>query len=268
MRLSVVIIAKNEERKLNACMESVKWIPEIILLDNGSSDKTVEIAKKYTDKIFTFNNLSFSSIRNKGMEKSTGDWVLFIDADERILDGLKNEILQIIESSTHSAFAISRKNIIFGQEKKYGPFWPDWVIRLLKKSDFEEWVGEIHEQPKFKGSLGYTKNSLIHLTHRDLEQIVLKSLAWSKIEAELRIKAHHPQMTAWRFIRIFLSETFNQGIVRKGFFNGTVGVMDSLLQAFSMYMTYVRLWEFQQPKSLEQVYEEIDQKLISTNFKY
>ncbi len=268
MKLTAIVIAKNEQKMLEACLESIKWAQEIIILDNGSSDKTIEIAKKYTDKVYSFEELSFADLRNKGLEKSTGDWILYIDADERVTDGLKTEILETIESTQNSAVALSRKNIIFGQEKKYGPFWPDWVIRLLKKTDFEKWDGEIHEQPKFKGALGYSKNSLIHLTHRNLDQIVLKSLECSKIEAKLRLKANHPKMTGWRFLRIFISETFNQGVLRKGFFNGTIGIMDSLLQAFSMYMAYVRLWELQQAKTSSEIYKEIDKKLIDNNFKF
>ena len=266
--LSVVVIAKNEEDRIKACLESIKWATEIIVLDNGSIDKTIDIAKKYTDKIFSFDNLDFASIRNKGMEKAENEWVIYIDADERILFNLKEEILETIKSNEYSAIAISRKNIIFGQEEKYGPFWPDWVIRLLKKEDFESWVGKIHEYPKFKGKLGYSKNSLLHLTHRSLDQVVLKSLEWSKIEASLRSGANHPKMSGWRFLRILFSELFNQGILRKGFFSGTIGVIDSVLQSFSMFMSYVRLWEIQQNKSLSEVYDEIDKGLIENNFKY
>jgi hypothetical protein len=75
-------------------------------------------------------------------------------------------------------------------------------------------------------------------------------------------------MSGWRFLRIFLTETFNQGVMRKGFFNGTVGVMDSMLQVFSMYMSYVRLWELQQTKSLDETYKDIDKKLLENGFKY
>ena len=266
--LSVVVIAKNEEDRIKACLESIKWATEIIVLDNGSIDKTIDIAKKYTDKIFSFDNLDFASIRNKGMEKAENEWVIYIDADERILFNLKEEILETIKSNKYSAIAISRKNIIFGQEEKYGPFWPDWVIRLLKKEDFETWVGKIHEYPKFKGKLGYSKNSLLHLTHRSLDQVVLKSLEWSKIDASLRLKANHPKMSGWRFLRILFSELFNQGVLRKGFFSGTIGVIDSILQSFSMFMSYIRLWEIQQEKDLAEVYDEIDKRLIENNFKH
>lgn len=266
--LSVVVITKNEEKRIKTCLESVKWVDEIVVVDNGSSDSTQEIAKSYTDKIIQAKLMDFASLRNLGMKKTSGEWVLFVDADERVTESLRKEIEVMISFSDFSAFAISRKNVIFGTEVKYGPFWPDWVIRLLKKSDYEEWIGKVHEYPKFKGKLGYSKNSLLHLTHRSLDTIVLKSLEWSKIDAELRLRANHPKMSGWRFLRIFTTEVFNQGIVRKGFFSGTVGIMDCLLQVFSTYMTYIRLWQMQQPKPLEEIYDELDRKLIENNFKY
>lgn len=261
-------MTKNEESRIKVCLESVKWADEIIVSDNGSNDRTVEIAKNYTDKIFVVDFEDFAAWRNDAMKKATSKWVLFIDPDERVLEPLRFEIETLINMPGYSAFAISRKNIIFGKEVRYGPFWPDWVIRLLKKSDFEKWVGKIHEYPKFKGELGYSKNSLLHLTHRDVESMVLKSLAWSKIDAKLRMDANHPKMTGWRFLRIFISELFNQGILRKGFFNGTIGIMDSILQVFSLYITYVRLWQLQQPKSVMEIYDSLDQKLLENNFKF
>lgn len=265
--LSVVIVTKNEQERIKACLESVKWADEIIILDNGSDDKTLEISKKYTDRIFKYDNLDFASIRNKGMEQAKGDWVLFVDSDERVTADLKDEILVNIVQEKFSAFAISRNNIIFGQKVSYGPFWPDWVIRLLKKDQFQGWVGKVHEYPKFKGELGYCNSSFIHLTHRNVDQIVLKSLEWSKIDAHLRLEANHPQMSGIRFIRILLSEIFYQGIIRRGFFAGTVGVMDCILQSFSLFITYVRLWQLQQPKDLTEVYDEIDEELIRNGFQ-
>lgn len=266
--LSVVILTKNEQDRIKVCLESIKWVEEIIIIDNGSTDKTLEIAKSYTDKIFTFKDMDFAFLRNKGMEQVTGEWALYVDSDERVLDDLKKEIEECIKSNEYSTLAISRRNIVFGKEVKYGPFWPDWVIRLIKKADFEKWEGVVHEQPKFKGNLGYSKSSLLHLTHRGLDQVVLKSLEWSKIDAKLRLESGHPKMSGWRFLRIFLTETFNQGVTRRGFFNGTVSIMDSLLQTFSMYMTYVRLWQLQQQKPLDEIYDEIDRQIMKDEFKF
>lgn len=266
--LSVIVLTKNEQDRIKACLESVKWADEIIIIDNGSTDKTLELAKNYTDKIFILKDLDFSSLRNRGMEKATGDWILYLDADERVSINLRGEIKEHIESGEFSAVAISRKNIIFGKEVRYGPFWPDWVIRLFKKDSLISWLGLVHEQPKFKGKLGYSKFSLLHLTHRGIDQIILKSLEWSKIDARLRFESGHPQMSGWRFLRIFATEIFNQGIVRRGFFNGSVGIMDSILQSFSMVMSYVRLWQLQQPKAIEEIYDQIDKKITEDNFNF
>ena len=266
--LSVVVIAKNEQDMIKTCLESVKWADEIVVIDNGSTDDTVKIAKKYTDRTFEFKEFDFAALRNFAMGKTNGDWILYVDADERILDSLKTEITFLIKDTKMSAFAISRRNIIFGQEVSYGPYTKDWVIRLFKKDKFKSWVGKVHEYGTFEGELGYTKKSLLHLTHRNIDHFILKSLEWSKIDANLRLESGHPKMSRWRFIRIFITELFNQGIIRKGFFGGTVGIIDSILQVFFFYMTYVRLWQLQQRLSLEKIYQEIDKKLIKSDFNY
>lgn len=265
--LTAIVITRNEEEKIRTCLESIKWVDEIIVADTGSTDKTIGIAKTYTNKILSCKGSNFSEWRNEAMEKALGEWVFYIDADERVLDPLKNELLSICASSTKSAFAFSRKNIIFGEAVSYGPYKKDWMIKMFKKSDFETWVGRVHEYGKFKGELGYTKNSLLHLTHRNVDQFISKSLEWSKIDAKLRLEAKHPRMTGLRFLRIVFTELFNQGIIRRGFFGGTVGVIDSLLQTFSMLITYIRLWEMQQTKPLDEVYSELDEKLIKNGFK-
>lgn len=265
--LSVVVITKNEQDMIKGCLESVKWADEIVIVDSGSSDQTISIAKKYTSRIIEVNGGNFRTWRNKGMEEAKNDWVLYIDADERILSPLKEEIKGIIKSSDSSAYAISRRNIIFGDEAHFGHFWPDWVVRLVRKEDFEDWIGEVHEYMKFKGRLRYTNNSLLHLTHRDLDSILLKkTFEWSKIDAKLKMEANHPPMSGWRFLRIFITEIFYLGIIKKGFFSGTVSVIDTLLSIFSTCLTYIRLWELQQPKSMKDIYEDIDKKLIENEF--
>lgn len=268
MKLSVVIIAKNEQDLIKNCLESVKWADELIVIDNNSTDNTAEVAKKTGARVVKYESEDFDKTRNKGMEEAKGEWVLYVDADERVLKDLKEEILETIAGTPFSALAISRKNIIFGQVVNYGPYKNDWVIRLFKKSDFETWVGKVHEYGKFKGELGYSKNSMLHLTHRDVDHFVAKAMEWSKIDAKLRLDAGHPKMTAWRFIRIFKTETFNQLVVRRGLFGGTVGVIDGLLQVFSFLITYVRLWEMQQPKPLPEKYKEIDKKLLESGFEF
>ncbi len=266
--ISAVLNAKNEEQMVKVCLESVRWVDEIIVVLNDSTDNTAKIAEKYTKNIYKISGQDFSRVKNLGLEKAKGDWILFIDADERVLEPLRKEIEEITQSSSKSAYAISRKNIIFGSEVSYGPYKHDWVIRLIKKEKAKGWVGKVHEHIEFEGDLGYTKNSFLHLTHRNIDHFILKSLEWSVIDAKLRFDAGHPKMTRWRFFRIFLTELYNQGIKRKGFFGSTIGTIDSILQAFFLFMTYVRLWQMQQPKPLDGIYEDIDKKLEEQGFKY
>jgi glycosyltransferase involved in cell wall biosynthesis len=266
--LSVVINAKNEEEMIKVCLESVKWADEIVVVLNDSTDDTEKIARLYTDKILKVEGQDFAKVKNKGLAEVSEEWVLFIDADERVLEPLKIEITNAVKTTDKSAFALSRKNIIFGQEVSYGPYKHDRIIRLVRKDKCRGWVGKVHEHLEFNGDLGYTKNSLLHLTHRGIDHFVLKSLEWSNIDARLRFEAKHPKMTKWRFIRILITETWHQGVTRKGFFGGTVGIIDSILQVFFMYMSYVRLWELQLNKPLEEKYKELDEKLLENGFHY
>lgn len=266
--LSVVVLTKNEEQMIRGCLESVKWANEIIIVDSGSTDKTLDIAREYGAKIINEDSDDFSVRRTSGIQAATSDWVLYVDADERVLKPLREELFGIFEDSKYSAYALSRRNIIFGEEVHYKAFWPDWMIRLVYKKDFKRWVGRVHEYMQFDGDLGYTKNSLLHLTHRSLDHFFGKALTWSKIDARLRIDANHPKMTKWRFLRILITSLFDELIKRKGLFGGTVGMMDSILQSFSFFMTYVRLWEMQQKTPLSDKYADIDQKLIENKFEY
>lgn len=260
--ITAIIIAKNEEAMIRNALESVSWVDEIIVIDNGSSDNTAKIAQKHTSKIIKTDLEDFAQIRDLGAKEATGDWLLFVDADERVSAKLKTELVELTRlESSFSAYAISRKNYIFGQEVSYGPFWPDWVVRFIKKDQLKMWVGMVHEYPKLEGEIGYTNNSLIHLTHRNVDQIVLKSLSWSKIDAKLRLAAHHPKMNGLRLIRILITELINQGLIRRGFFNGTVGVSDALLQTFSLVITYIRLYQMQQNPSIDQKYEDIERNI-------
>lgn len=268
MSLSVVVITKNEESLLDVCLKSCAFADELIIVDNGSTDKTLEIAKKYNAKIVKVDGEDFAQTRNKGMQEAKSDWVLYVDADERILKDLEMEILDAINGVPISALAISRQNIIFGKSVNYGPYEKDWVIRLFRKSDFETWVGKVHEYGKFKGEMGYSKNSLLHLTHRNMDHFMQKALSWSNIDARLRIDSSHPKMTKPRFMRILFTSFWNELIIRRGLFSGTVGFIDSTLQAISFYLTYVRLWEFQHTKSLDEIYKDIDKKLVENNFEY
>lgn len=259
-KLSVIIIAGNEEDKIKDCLYSVKWASEIILVNTGSTDKTVSIARSNKAKIVdsVSQKPEFSKWRTDGLLAAKGDWVFYLDTDERVTPELKEEILSVIDTKTFSGFEIPRRNFYLGREMHYGGAWPDYVKRLFKREKIIRWENELHENPVLsstgrsasggKGKMGYLKSPMIHITHRDLSSMVEKTRIWSKIEANLLFEANHPPVTWWRILRIMLAEFWCRGIKLQGWRDGTVGWIEVIFQVFSRFITYARLWEMQQTK--------------------
>lgn len=248
MKISGIVLVKNEEGLINDCLESLSWVDEIIVIDNGGTDKTVEIAKSKGAKIFKSLKGSFSDRRNLGAKKASGEWLLYVDVDERITPLLKKEIEETTKSGTFPAYAISRRNILLGHEMRWGGWWPDYVLRLIRKDALVAWEGSLHEQPKIKGEVGKLKNPLTHFSHRSLAEMVEKTNEWSVIEARLLFESHHPKMVWWRFISVAAREFWYRGIVKLGFLDGVVGVIEIIYQMFSRMITYAKLWEMQNEK--------------------
>lgn len=243
-KLSAIIIAKNEEMMIADCIDSLSFCDEVIVIDDLSSDRTADVAKLLGASVYSHNFQSFAEKRNYGLKKAKSKWVLYIDADERVSPELKNSILEVVrqERIKESAFKLQRKNFYFGNHE-----WPyiEKLERLFKKTALEEWFGELHETPKVNGQVGELNGFLLHYTHRDLASMVQKTIAWSKTEAELRYNAHHPKMTWWRFYRVMLTGFYDSYVRQKGYKAGTAGLVESMYQAFSMFITYARLWEMQ-----------------------
>lgn len=249
-KISVVIIGKNAAGLIGDCLESVKWADEVVFLDGGSTDGTLAIAKKFKGvKIIPQKEktMDFAAWHNQGIEKTKGEWIFYLDTDERITPKLKREILEKINSSQNFvAYAVPRKNILLGKPVRFGGWWPDYQIRLFKRKNLKKWQGKLHEQPVFEGELGYLKNPLIHITHRDLSSMMAKTNQWSEIEAELLYRAGHPPMTWWRFFRVMITEFWERGIKKQGWRDGDVGWIEIIYQMFSRFITYAKLWEKQQ----------------------
>lgn len=252
-QLSTIILSKNEEKMIKDCLESVEWTDEIILIDSGSTDKTVEIAKKYGARIISVppKKLEFAKWRNEGLKAAKSKWVLYVDADERMTPELRQEIKKIMSSrSPASAYQIPRRNFYLGKEVRYGSAWPNYVKRLFLKEKLKRWERRLHEDPVFEGDLDTLKNPLLHYTHRDLSSMIEKTRQWSKIEAELLYQAKHPPVTWWRILRIMLTEFWYRGVRLQGFRDGVVGWIEVTFQMFSRFITYAQLWEMQNKQSL------------------
>ena len=243
--LTAIIIAKDEEKRLPDCLRSISWIENKVLIDNGSTDSTAGLAKEFGVNVFSFIEGSFQDLRNEGLKRAETSWVFYIDADERVTPLLKKEIEKVVADAKCDYYVIPRKNIILGKEMKWGGWWPDYVKRLYKKERLKEWVGDVHEEPVIEGEPGYLKNALIHLKHERLSEMVEKTNLRSEIEAKMIFTAGHPKMSWWRFFRIMISELYLRLIRLQGFRDGVEGVIYSIYQCWSKFLTYAKLWEMQ-----------------------
>lgn len=249
-KISVVILTKNSENDIVDCIESVKSLAgEIIVIDDNSTDRTAGLAGRMGARVEICKDklLNFADRRNLGLKKAKSKWILYIDSDERVTGELKESILKVINEREpeYQAYRILRKNYYFGTHE-----WPfvESLERLFIKSSLKGWHGEVHETPMIEGKVGQLNGFLLHYTHKDLASMVNKTISWSKIEAELRFKAHHPPVVWWRFPRVMLTAFYDSYIRQRGYKAGTAGLIESVYQSFSMFITYARLWEMQQKK--------------------
>ncbi len=245
-KISTIIIAKNEENMIQSCLDSLSWCEEILLIDTGSIDQTTKIAKKFGAKVVVYTSgKSFSDWRNKGLEEATNDWILYIDADERITPTLRREIKEILKNPLYDAYAIPRKNLILGKELHYGGWWPDYVKRLYRKDALKRWSGELHEEPEFLGGMGHLKSAMIHKKHETFSEMVDKTNNWSEIEAKLMYDSGHPPMNIPRFLTAMGREFWHRMIIKRAFLDGKIGIMFAMYQVFSRFVSYAKLWEMQ-----------------------
>lgn len=253
--ISLIILAGNEEQMIVDCLKTCNWVEEIILVAANSTDQTVSLAKKTISNIkivktFDEYNKNFSKWRNLGFKSTTKDWILYIDADERITPKLKNNITKVVNSkSKYTHYAIPRANHFLGQRVRHGGTYPDYVKRLFKKDFFKGYKGVLHEQPIIDGELGYLTSDLLHYTHRDLTSMVKKTIVWTDTEAQALFKSGHPPIVWWRFIRMMFTKIYQRLIKEKMYKDGQVGWVSVLFESYNTFLIYARLWELQQKQN-------------------
>lgn len=251
MKLSIIILAGNEAEVIKDCLISASFADEIILVLANSNDDTKNIALslKLPLKILETSdeyNKNFSKWRNLGYKAASGDWLLYLDADERITDTLRNEITKtIIKPKTFTYYVIPRANHYLGKRVRFGGSYPDYVKRLYFRENFSGYQGYLHEEPIVSGEFGYLKNDLLHFTHRNLTSMIQKTLVWTDMEAQALFDAHHPSVVWWRFPRMMFTKIWQRLIKEQMWRDGVVGWISVIFEAFDTFIIYARLWEKQ-----------------------
>lgn len=235
--ISATIITLNEEEKIGKALESLEGLAhEVIVVDSGSNDKTLDIAKKSGAKVYHRNFDNFANQKNYALSKTTENWILSIDADEQISAQLASEIKEAIKDDKFAGYLIPRRNFILGKEIKHSRWAPDRHIWLWRKNS-GKWIGSVHEEVVVCGKLGILKNSKIHNSHENLSSFMKANNLYSQLEAK-KLK-----FSMWRlFLDPFL-EFFIRYIYKRGFLDGKEGFILAYMMGVYKLTVWVKAWE-------------------------
>ena len=252
--ISAIIIAKNEEAMLTQCLSTLGWVDQVLVIDNGSIDQTTKVAENLGAKVIHFEHSSFARVRNEALKHVETDWIFYIDADERVTPTLAKEIMVNLETESGHVFSIKRKNICYGEEFQFGGWENDEVTRVFLVKALDKWQGKVHETPLYEGQPIILHTPLIHLTHRNTQENLIKSASWTKAEAQLLHKAGGKKVNFLTILRKGIMEFIRRAIFAKGYQDGLAGLIESLVQGINKMLVYIQVWELQQVPSLEEKY--------------
>jgi glycosyltransferase involved in cell wall biosynthesis len=238
--LSVIIITKNEAVNIRACIESVAWADEIIVVDSGSSDATVEICRELGAQVYVHDWPGFGMQKNRALGYATKDWVFSIDADERVTSELRAEIQSALQGAQAVGYEIPRLSSFCGRYMHHSGWYPDYVLRLFRRSSGKFLDDLVHERVIVNGPIAKLQQSLLHESFRDLEQLLAKINHYSTASAQM---LHRKNRTAslkkavghalWAFFRSYF--------LRAGLLDGREGFMLAVSTAEGTYYRYLKL---------------------------
>lgn len=250
--LSVTIITLNEEKYLPRCLESIKNLAdEIILVDSGSTDKTVSIAKEFNAHIYIRKFDTYAQQKNFAAQKASGEWILSLDADEVVSPELKQIIKKYITNKNHSfsGFSIPRRNIIFGKFIRFTRWQPELDRHVwLWKNGRGKWVGDIHEEVEVDGVVGKLKYPKVHFQYETVMEFLAMMNRYSEIQAQELVRKEM-KFSALKLIGDPFYNFFVRYIYRFGFFDGWRGFVLSFLMAIYHIEVWIKVWEKNKPIS-------------------
>ena len=245
MTLSVVIITLNEEANIARCLESVKWADEIIVVDSYSTDRTVEIARHYTDKVFLQEWLGFSGQRNFALSKATGKWVFLIDADEEVSPELRKSIRDAI-SSGDSEIVCYEVQLQHCFMNRFLRSFQERKQRLFLNGKVQ-YSGKVHERPEFVGRVGALHGTLRHYAFEDLESYNAKLEKYSTLSAKERFERGR-KCGYWDLFLRPVIDFLKFYVLKGGVFDGIPGLVFAGVHAHYTLMKYAKLYWLKQTK--------------------
>mgnify|MGYP001571083632 CR=1 FL=1 len=248
-KLTVTIIALNEEANIRDCLESVRWADEVIVSDSGSADRTAELCRNYGAKVFMDDWLGYGRQKNLCQDRAANEWILNIDADERITPELREEIQNALAGNGADGYLIPRKNYFGGFWVRRCGWYPDYNLRLYRKSAGRFVERRVHEAVHLEGRKERLKSPMIHLTYRDTTDYLSRMQRYSTLAAEDMLNEGRRPSLLDLFVRPQFT-FFKMFVLKRGFLDGTTGLVLSMLYAFYTFSKYAKLWELTKGRAI------------------
>jgi glycosyltransferase involved in cell wall biosynthesis len=239
--ISVVIPTLNEASRIEEALDSVRWADQVIVVDGGSSDQTVSLAKQTGAEVLVVRGRTIAEQRNAGIARARNHWVLALDADESVTTELHESLARLTRSSASSpvAFRVRSRNWHLGRELRHGPWGRDWKVRVFSR-DQRFGIRKVHENLEVLDDVGMLDGALIHHPYRDVSHQVSKVATYARWAADdLRTRGRRPRLRdmivrpAWRFLRDY--------VFMSGWRDGAPGFVVSAVSAFSVFLKYACL---------------------------
>lgn len=242
--ITAIVLTKNEEGNIKKCLKTLRWCGEIVVVDDYSDDKTREIAKKLGARVFVRNlKGDFAAQRNFGLKKAMGDWVLFVDADERVTPALRAEITNFQFSIFNGAY-LERKDYFLGRWLRFGETANVKLLRLARKNA-GTWKRKVHEFWQIKKSrVGELKNPLLHYPHQTILRFLVQINEYTSLDAN----QFYQEGQRFQFWQLFLYPTakfFQNYFIRLGILDGFPGLVMTWMMSLHSLITRVKLWEIE-----------------------
>lgn len=241
MSLSACVITRNEGRRLAACLERLAWADEVVVVDDESTDDTVEVARRLGARVFTRPlGGDFAAQRNFALGQARGDWVLFVDADEHVTDALRDEIREAVRRPGMSGYLVRRRDVHFGHAFEFGNS-RHAILRLARRGA-GRWQGSVHEQWVVAGAVGTLRNRLVHYSHEDVAAFIAKVNSQSTLGAA-RLAEEARGEAAWELVAYPLGNFLRNYVVHQGFREGTAGFVFAVLMTLQPFLARAKRWE-------------------------
>jgi glycosyltransferase involved in cell wall biosynthesis len=242
-RLSVVIVTRNEEERIRACLEAVAWADELVVVDAESEDKTASIARELTDHVIVRAWPGFAAQKNHGLDAARGAWILSLDADEIVSPALRAEIERIIElDGLADGYAVPRRNIFWGRWVRHGGLYPDWQVRLFRRGRGRFSERAVHESVQVDGAVERLAGHLEHRSYRDVSDFLARADRYSTLAAEDFI-ARGRRVHAWDVVLRPLGRFVGMYVLARGFLDGWRGFLLAALYAYYVLIRCAKVWE-------------------------